>query len=98
MSDKTPKQGINIRPRWSILGANLLLFLLLLNRVAKAKARDSRDSEKVAEKHNFAVSSAGAVWNVVIGAGKAMEACFVCWMSTVTESCLQRRSMVRSLP
>ncbi len=31
MSNETPKQGINIRPRWAILGANLILFLLLLN-------------------------------------------------------------------
>ncbi|WP_298716480.1 DASS family sodium-coupled anion symporter [uncultured Oceanisphaera sp.] len=31
MSDEIPQQGVNIRAKWGILSANLLLFLLLLN-------------------------------------------------------------------
>ncbi|MDX1268741.1 MAG: SLC13 family permease, partial [Oceanisphaera sp.] len=31
MSDENPQQGVNIRAKWGILSANLLLFLLLLN-------------------------------------------------------------------
>ena len=63
-----------------------------------ANAKRLRINERAAEKHNFAAGRVGAACKVVVVADKEAEAYFDCWTLTVTESCLQKRSMVRSPP